>query len=214
MSIILREYPSDIDPEFLEIFNSWWEEYGGDTLIATNPWYERYYILWQYAKELSSLEGDFVECGAYNGSSSQFMAEECKTTLHLIDSWEGLSENGEYDNPIYDATNNSWVYKFKTDLESTKDNLKKYTNIEYHKGWIPEVLTLDTKISLLNLDLDLYQPTKDCLEYFWDKVVDGGVVISDFHDGVATGAEKATRDFFKNIRDIEVLPTGKAIIIK
>ena len=209
MSITLKEYPSDIDPKFIEIFNPWWKEYGGETLLTTNPWYERYYILWQYAKELSSLDGDFVECGAYNGSESQFMAEECKTTLHLIDSWEGLSEIGEYDNPWYEEN------RFIANLEEIKHNLKEHENVKYYKGWIPEVLLdVDTKISLLSLDLDLYQPTKDSLEYFWDKIVDGGVVICDFHDDMAWGAIKATTDFFENLRDIQVLPTGKAIIVK
>jgi hypothetical protein len=209
MSIVIRQYPSDIDPEFIKIFKERWKDHDGEQLLQSNMWYERYYILWQYAKGLSSLDGDFVECGTYSGSDAKFLATECKTTLHLIDSFEGLSEVGEYDNPWYEEN------KFIANLEELKETLKSHKNVKYYKGWVPDVLSnIDTNISLLALDLDLYEPTKNCLEYFWDKVVDGGVVICDFHDDYAWGAEKATRDFFQDIRDIEVLATGKAIIIK
>ena len=209
MSLILRKFPSDIDPEFVKIFKDRWEKHDGEQLLQTNMWYERYYILWQYAKALSSLEGDFVECGTYSGSDAKFLAQECKTTLHLIDSFEGLPEIGEYDNPWYEEN------KFIANLEDLKHTLKEHENVKYYKGWIPEILLdVDAKISLLSLDLDLYEPTKHCLEYFWDKVIDGGIVICDYHDDYAWGVKKATEEFFKDIRDIEILATGKAIIVK
>jgi hypothetical protein len=208
------QYNLGSDKEYFDVVSAWWPE---DDVISLfkNPIYERYYVLWHYSKLMSFLPGDFLECGVYNGSTANIMALNCKTKLHLIDSWEGLSELGLHDNPIYEDTNFGWEhYKFHYDLKQTKQNLKKYDNIEYYKGWIPEVLNLDVKISLLHLDLDLYQPTKDSLEYFWDSIVDGGMIICDSHSQVATGALKATKDFFINLRNIKVLPTGQVIIQK
>ena len=202
------------DSEFLKVASSWWPNDDVFSLFK-NPMYERYYVMWHYSKIMSSISGDFVECGVYNGSTANIMASHCKSTLHLIDSWEGISEIGKNDNPIYEDESFGWTnYKFKYELEKTKQNLSNYDNIKYYKGWIPEVLNINADIAFLHLDLDLYEPTKKSLEYFWDKVVEGGIVMSDFHDEVATGAAKATRDFFKGIKNIEILPTGKAIIKK
>lgn len=199
----------NIEEEFINIFMKWFSE---DLL---GKWfYERYYIVWKYSAYASNMQGEFVEAGVYNGSSAFFMSQQCKTKLHLIDSWEGLSALQDVDNPIYDREDNEWLPRFNISIDAVKENLISCSNLEYHKGWIPEVLNITAPISLLHLDLDLYQPTKDSLEYFWDLVVPGGIIISDLHDEVSWGASKATKDFFKDIRDITYLPTGKAIIIK
>jgi hypothetical protein len=199
----------NIENEFIELFLKWF-----DKDLLGKWFYERYYIIWKYSIYASSMQGDFVEAGVYNGSSAFFMSPPCKTKLHLIDSWEGLPALQEIDNPIYDRQDNEWLPRFNISIDAAKENLKSYSNIEYHKGWIPEVLSIKDPISLLHLDLDLYQPTKYSLEYFWDQMVPGGIIVSDLHDEVSWGASKATKDFFKDIRQITFLPTGKAIIIK
>ncbi len=54
------------------------------------------------------------------------------------------------------------------------------------------------RISLLHFDLDLYEPTKVGLEYFYDLVVHGGVIIFDeyaFHE--FAGETQAVDEFFK-----------------
>ena len=207
-------YPNNVDSKFLEISTAWANQ-GGQNTVNLTPIHERYYVVWKYAQYLSDLNGDFVECGAYSGSTSNFMASECKTTLHLFDSWQGLSDMSEHDNPLYYDPAHKWPSpKFTYDINKTKDNLKHHTNIMYHEGWIPDSLTIDSNISFLHLDLAVYQPTRDSLEYFWDKMVEGGVVIVDTHDGWSTGAQKAMEDFFSRLRTIEMLPTGKAVIIK
>ncbi|MEI6586647.1 MAG: TylF/MycF/NovP-related O-methyltransferase [Sediminibacterium sp.] len=208
------QYNPELDKDFFQVISDWWPN-DDVSLLFKNPMYDRYYIMWKYSKLISTLEGDFVECGVYNGSTANIMATNCNNTLHLFDSWEGLSELGPYDNAIYeDLTFGFTDYKFKYEFKKTKQNLIKHDNIKYYKGWIPKVLNLDTKISFLHLDLDLYQPTKDCLEYFWEKIIDGGIVLCDLHNEVSTGASKATKDFFSNLRDIKVLSTGQAIIKK
>ena len=60
------------------------------------------------------------------------------------------------------------------------------------------------KISLLNLDVDLYNSYKTCLEELYDKVIDGGIVCFDeYQSDKWTGAKKAIDDFAK-IKNIEV----------
>jgi hypothetical protein len=159
---------------------------------------------------LSIPDGDFVECGSWTGSSAEKLAKHCKKDLHLFDSWEGLSEVGEFDNPIYKEL--TW----KSEIDVCKNVLSEYKNIYFYKGWIPSRFNeiKDRPIALLHLDLSLYQPTKDSLEFFWDKVIPGGWVITNFHEGFSYGAEKAVRDFFNGITEIELKAQGICLIKK
>jgi hypothetical protein len=53
------------------------------------------------------------------------------------------------------------------------------------------------KISLLNLDTDIYEPAVTILENCWDRIETGGVLIVDDY-GVFPGETKAVTEFFKN----------------
>jgi O-methyltransferase len=170
--------------------------------------YERLFIMWLAAKEVSDLDGDFVECGVYAGFTSYFMALHCKTKIHLFDSWEGITDFTEYDNDYYKANS------FKIPVSTAEKTLSRFNNTVFHQGEVPFDFDQLEKISLLHIDMDNYNPTKIALEGLWDKVVDGGIVVVDFHDGWATGAEKATNDFFIGKREITMFPTGKALIVK
>ena len=70
--------------------------------------------------------------------------------------------------------------------------------IKYHKGWFQDTLPDDVhkidKIALLRLDGDWYSSTKICLDYLYDKVINGGIVIVDDY-GHSEGCKKAVDQF-------------------
>lgn len=70
--------------------------------------------------------------------------------------------------------------------------------LHYHKGWFQETLPLDSseisQIAILRLDGDWYASTKVCLEYLYDKVSPGGIVIVDDY-GCYEGCKKAVDEF-------------------
>ena len=170
---------------------------------------ERYYISWKAARYAYNLSGDFVQCGVFKGEEAFYMAKECISTLHLFDSWSGAENLGQYDNDYY--INN----QFKCSIDDAKTTLSEFNNLEFHRGRVPFNFDKVNKISFLNIDLDLYEPTKISLECLWPKVVDHGIALIDFHDGVSTGAEKATIDYFKETKyELKVLPTGKCMVVK
>ena len=165
-----------------------------------------------YINEIASNApyGDFVECGVYNGASAMQLAQNCKTTLHLFDSWEGISDLKDDDNDFY--KNNQWI----TDIKNSQEYLKKFNNIKYYKGWFPDRFDdiKNVNISLLHIDASLYYPTKLSLEYMWDKIIPGGYVICNFHDDYSTGPKKAFYEFFKNTKNVIEYPKGIRLIIK
>ena len=64
---------------------------------------------------------------------------------------------------------------------------------------VPEFISNNNeiRISLLHIDVDLYQPTKVCLENFFPHVARGGIIILDDY-GAFPGANKAVEEFIKN----------------
>ena len=72
--------------------------------------------------------------------------------------------------------------------------------IHYHVGWfqntIPAVHQHIGSIAILRLDGDWYASTKVCLEYLFDKVVKGGLVIIDDY-GTYEGCKRAVDEFVK-----------------
>ncbi len=200
--------PSIVEDEFKDLFNYVFIE-SGSLLRLDNIISSRSYALYSICKSLSDLDADFVECGTYLGSSAVFMASNCKNNLHLFDSWEGVSDITEFDNMLYKDTN------FKCDVEKAKSLLSKYSNVNFYKGWIPDRFDeIKNKVfSVVHIDVDLYQPAKDSIEFFWPRIIPGGKMILDFHDGNSYGVKKATYDFFKN-NIIEMYLTDLAVITK
>lgn len=60
------------------------------------------------------------------------------------------------------------------------------------------------KISLLHIDLDIYEPTDLALKLLFDRVVKGGIIIFDDYGDFA-GANKAIDDFFMHKIEIKKL---------
>jgi O-methyltransferase len=152
--------------------------------------------------------GDFVECGSYNGFSAKILAANCKQTLHLFDSWQGISKLSEFDNKYYETQ--KWI----CNLEDIQNNLSGFDNIKYYKGWYPDKFgEVDKEISLLHIDASIYHSTKLSLEYFWPKLIKGGYLIVNFHEDYSTGAKKAVLEKFDESQ-LEVYPLGIRLIVK
>ena len=71
-------------------------------------------------------------------------------------------------------------------------------NIIYHQGWFQDTLPSDAgmidKIAILRLDGDWYESIKVCLEYLYDKVQKGGIIVIDDY-GYYDGCTKAVDEF-------------------
>jgi hypothetical protein len=154
------------------------------------------------------VPGDIVECGVWKGGMSMgmiFANMRHNTDRHfwLFDTFEGLPPPTEKDE---DRAHKVWEQVKKGDptvndfdkhrvedgkwnygaLELVKSNVY-YThypreNIHFVKGKVEDTLpstTLPEKIALLRLDTDFYLSTKAEMEYLWDRIVPGGLLIVD-----------------------------------
>ena len=68
----------------------------------------------------------------------------------------------------------------------------------YHVGWFQDTLSKEAEsirsIALLRLDGDWYESTKVCLDYLYDKIVDGGFLVIDDY-GKWEGCRTAIDEF-------------------
>ena len=84
----------------------------------------------------------------------------------------------------------------KASLKEVKKNLKNYKNIYFYKGVFPKSAKgiRSKSFSLVNLDVDLYQSTRDCLDFFYPKMVRGGIILT--HDYTFIAVKTAFDEFF------------------
>lgn len=180
---------------------------------------ERKYMVREFARYVSNKQGAIAECGSYEGASAYFLAQaNPDTSVHLFDSFEGLSEPTESD--LWSHTKGSYWKKgdMTSTLEKLLSNLQEFENIVIHKGWIPEVFSdcNEPNFKLVHIDVDLYEPTLASLNYFYPRLIEGGIIVmDDYGYFTCPGAYKAANDFASshNIKIIH-LTTGQGIILK
>ncbi|MFZ5734943.1 MAG: TylF/MycF/NovP-related O-methyltransferase [Pseudomonadota bacterium] len=177
--------------------------------------YDRKYLVNQMLRLVEHLDGDFVEAGCYRGATAELLCEAAQRRgrkVHLFDSFEGLSVPGEFDGSYWAPG------VFSVSVDEIASNLNRFDCCHIYKGWIPSRFkdVPEGPLAFVHIDVDLYQPTWDTLEYFFDRVVSGGVVIcDDYGTDSCPGAKRAVDDFFASREEnVASLPTGQALVIK
>lgn len=66
------------------------------------------------------------------------------------------------------------------------------------------------------MDVDLYEPTRACLEYFYPRLVETGVMVIDDYDFPSWPGCKAATDAFAAEHRVPIvgMPTRNAFLIK
>lgn len=188
-------------------------------LSPTSPYsQERKYLLRELVRAQEGRAGQMAECGCYEGASAWFMtSERPETPLHLFDSFEGLSDPGSEDVTVSGIR--SWEKGDMRSMEAkTRATLREFPNVEIHKGWIPSrfVDVENEHFCFVHIDVDLYQPTWDSLDFFYPRTISRGVLLLDDY-GFATcpGAFSAVNEFMADKPETVVhCPTGQGIVFK
>ncbi len=186
-------------------------------LSPHNPYsQERKYTLREFVRYTGGMEGAMAECGCYTGASAYFMADTAPDTpLYLFDSFAGLSPPGPED----EADSFSWEAGDMLSPESTlRRNLSGYRNVHILKGWIPDRFpeVAERTFRLVHIDVDLYEPTLECLRFFYPRLAPGGVILlDDYGFTTCPGAYRATNEFMAGKPEYVLhLPTGQGVIIR
>ena len=137
------------------------------------------------------VQGDMAEAGVYRGGTAAVMLAASKSKrLHLFDTFEGLPHGeGKFEK-------GEWLGS----ADDVRANLKSWEGrIELHKGFFPaSAAGLESaRFSFVHLDLDLYDSTLAALEWFWPRLLPGGILLS--HDyPLVPGVVRAFQEFFEH----------------
>ncbi len=194
---------------------------------------QRAFTLARYVEYAHALAAPKVECGVFQGFSARMTCRILAALKHgfdgneyfMIDSFEGLSAPVAEDSQIVtrpdgnsDRVQTHTAGHFAVDLATVAARFKDYPRVRFVKGWIPQAFAAlpQTSWSFVHIDVDLYEPTLACLEYFMPRLVPGGVIVNDdFSSPYFPGGGKAWAEFFARGKiPYAVLDTGQSIYIR
>ena len=152
------------------------------------------YQIFMAVKRTEHIEGDLAEVGVYRGGSAKLI---CKANgnkaLHLFDTFEGLPAVEDIDAPQFNKG------QFAASFEDVKKHLEDYQNVHFYKGLFPTTATpvANKAFSFVHFDVDTYESTRSCLEFFYPRTNKGGIILS--HDYIsAAGVRRAFDEFFSD----------------
>lgn len=164
-------------------------------------------------KRIVEVPGAIVECGVFKGASFCHFAQlrallSCTHSKTLV----GFDTFGDFPETKFDP-DIPFREHFVQDAGSksiSKERLLSHLehkecqgNVKLVAGDICQTVPKfceenpQFRISLLNLDVDIYEPSKVILEHLYPRLVPGGVLLLDDY-GVFPGETKAIEDYFSD----------------
>jgi O-methyltransferase len=192
----------------------------------TSPWkgFEmqwRTYIMCTLADIIQNLPGDFVECGVNTGAYSRAIIEyinfnDSGKTFYLLDTFDGLCEEQITDEEK-EAGIGSYLENYNNVYDQVLETFKPF-NTRIIKGRVPDTLPLcdAQEVCFLSIDMNVVEPEIAAANFFWDKLVKGGVMILDDYGFPGHINQKMAFDKFAEEKGVRILylPTAQGIIFK
>jgi O-methyltransferase len=168
------------------------------------------FMIFSLARTKAGATGDFAEIGVFQGLSAEVICRaKGDNELWLFDTFEGMPQVGFQDTLFEVGT-------YKGSLEAVKNRLSPWKGVHIVKGLFPQSATpvFEKQFAFVHLDVDIYESTRGALEFFYDRMIKGGIIIS--HDyGQAAGVKRAFDEFFAGKKEkIIELPMSQCAVIK
>ncbi|MGR9105936.1 MAG: TylF/MycF/NovP-related O-methyltransferase [Gammaproteobacteria bacterium] len=179
---------------------------------------DRRWMLHQLLRMVADIPGDTAECGVYKGAGSYLIClanrenQKFARTHYIFDSFEGLSE------PL-DCDGGHWKQgDLSSPLESLQNGLSDFQAFSIHKGWIPSRFQdIEARsFCFVHIDVDLFRPTLDSIEFFYPRMNHGGIILCDDYGCTSCpGATSAVDQFLEDkIEKMVALSDGGGFFIK
>ena len=159
---------------------------------------DRRYMLYQLMRLVDGVPGDTVECGSLEGAGSylvHLMNDQPGSHdrwHHIFDSFEGLSAPGEGDGEHWEQGDLS------VSMAQVEKNMGDFDRYTLYRGWIPSRFAevADKRFAFAHIDVDLYQPTRDAIEFFYPRMNEGAILLcDDYGSTLCPGATRAIDEF-------------------
>ena len=184
----------------------------------------RFLVHYELFKKIYQLPGVILDLGVYQGASTFTWAKLCeifcptdvRKVVYAFDTFQGFPSltKGDGGESKKDDRKTGGFYTgaaIEKDLRLAQEamrqdkHIRHLNRIEFVKGdaakTIPKFIKTKgagLKVALLNIDFDLYEPTKIALKHFVPRMVRGGIIILDEYALEIFGGEtKAVDEYFK-----------------
>jgi O-methyltransferase len=173
------------------------------------------FMLYQLARHAISMDGDIAEVGVYKGGTAKLIAMVAAgttKTVHLFDTFSGM--------PPTDITKDLHKEGDFSDapLDDVKMYLKDCNNVRFYPGFFPATSdsVSDLQFCFVHIDVDIYRSVADCCEFFYPRMVKGGIMVFDDYGSLSClGVRTAIDEFFANKLEYPCyLPMGESLVIK
>lgn len=194
----------------MKSFEEIYSKVGKNTLVDAR----RFRSIYDLCAQVELLPGGTAEVGVYKGGTAYMISRALPSAVcWLFDTFEGLPEAS----PEHDLHSKG---DFSDVDEKAVRAFLESPNVSIHKGIFPQghlwLNMVEPTFKLVHLDVDLYQSTLDCLEYFYPRMVPGGVIITDDYEWKGTpGVTKAFNEFFEGKPEVIIRSTPvQAYVVK
>ncbi len=175
------------DPAFRAAYNR-----GVQASQGIDPQFEwRVHTALWAAQTAQRVPGDFVECGVNAGFMSSAIMQRLRwNTLarrfYLIDTFAGpvlaqFSREEVLKQRLSIAENAMQAGAYVTDLDRIRANFAEWPNAIPVQGAVPDILPslgIET-VAFLHIDMNCALPERAALEFFWDRLSPGAMVLLD-----------------------------------
>ena len=164
----------------------------------------------------NQIDGACAEAGVFEGDFAKYINEFFpERSLYLFDTFEGFSEidiKAESEMGMSDAGIGDYN---ETSVIQVMEKMPNKDRVILVKGYFPETaVDIKENFCFINLDLDLYLPTINGLNWAKYRMVKEGVVlVHDYFSDVFMGPRKAVDEFIKANPRIKGYPIGDGISI-
>jgi len=156
------------------------------------------------------LDGDFIELGVWYGVLSKTICEyvsfeKMDKNFYLVDAFgkmPGSHTNKNYENDIF---------------QIVKERFLIYPNVKFIRGLVPEILEKipSQRVAYLSIDMNGSEPERAALEYYYDKLVPGGIIYFDDYGWEYPDLRKVISTFLEGKPEkLLHFPSGNSILIK
>jgi O-methyltransferase len=182
----------------------------------------RCFELWKLVEQVAKLEsGHIIEIGVWRGGTGALMATQArncgiKDRVFLCDTFTGVVKAGPRDA----------VYKGGEHADTSRQVVEELIlarmeldNVEILEGVFPDQTgdrVEGAQFRLCHIDVDVYQSAKDIVDWIWDRMVPGGVVVYDDYGFYSCGgiARCVEEQMLSPDRLVVHNLNGHAIIVK
>lgn len=165
------------------------------------------------ARSCLALEGDYVECGTYEGYSMDVV-------LRYLD---GLSDRRVWLYDLFDPTGAAGEGKRLPEhsphlYHTVRKRFATRSNVTVTRGKVPDVLDdiAPDHIAFLHIDMNNAEAERGAVERLYGRLAVGGMVIFDDYGWTGYQAQKRAADEFAAAHSLSILelPTGQGLMVK